>query len=95
VYQAAWAYEVKQAGIRFEKEKALPVPYEDVILDVGFRCDFLVASKVIVARKCVQALTSIDQARLLNYLKTTKRQVGLFINFNVLALTVWYSKTCE
>ena len=38
VYQAALAYELKRAGIPFEKEKELPVPYEDIILDVGFRC---------------------------------------------------------
>jgi len=67
VYQAALAYEFKQAGISFEKEKALPVSYEDLILDVGFRCDFLVARKVIVECKAVQELTPIDQAQLLNY----------------------------
>ena len=40
VYQAALAYELKKANITFEKEKALPIHYEDIILDVGFRCDF-------------------------------------------------------
>lgn len=86
VYQAALAYEFKQSGIYFEKEKALPVLYEDIILDVGFRCDFLVDGKVIIECKAVQELTLIDQAQLLNYLKITKLQVGLLINFNVLIL---------
>jgi len=94
VCQAALTYEFKQAEILFEKEKALSVPYENIILDIGFRCDFLVASKVIVACNAVQELTPFDQARLLNYLKikkrqdvkTSKLQVGLFINFNVLVL---------
>ena len=86
VYQAALAYELTQAGIPFEKEKALPVPYEDIILDVGFRCDFLVDRKVIVECKAVQELTPIDQAQLLNYLKITRLQLGLLINFNVLVL---------
>jgi len=67
VYQAALAYAFKQAGIPFEKKKALPVPYENIILDVGFRCNFLVASKLIVECKAVQELTPIDQAQLLNY----------------------------
>ena len=86
VYQAALAYEFKQAGIPFEKEKALPVPYEDIILDVGFRCDFLVDGRVIVECKTVQEISAIDQAKLLNYLKIAKLQVGLLINFNVLLL---------
>jgi len=80
VYRAALADEFNHAGIRFEKEKTLPV------LDVGFRCDFLVAIEVIVECKAVQGLTLIDQAKVLNYLKITKLQVGLLINFNVLVL---------
>lgn len=86
VYQAALAYEFQKAGIPFEKEKALPVPYEDIVLDVGFRCDFLVDNRVIVECKSVQELNPIDDAKLLNYLKITKLQVGLLINFNVLLL---------
>ena len=86
VYQAALAYELKMAGIPYEKEKNLPVPYEDVILDVGFWCDFLVDRRVIVECKSVEALHPIDEAKLLNYLKITKLQVGFLINFNVLIL---------
>jgi GxxExxY protein len=86
VYQSALAYEFKKAGIAFEKEKVLPVPYEEIILEVGFRCDFLVDSKVIVECRAVQELTQFDQAKLLNYLKITQLQVGLLINFNVLLL---------
>lgn len=67
----------------FEREKGLGVRYEDVFLDVGFRCDFLVDSRVIVECKAVSALTEIDEAQLLNYLKVTELQVGLLINFNV------------
>jgi len=70
VYQAVLAYEFKQVGIPVEKEKALPVPYEDTILDVGFRCNFCVASKVIVECNAVHELTPLDQAKLLNYLKS-------------------------
>lgn len=86
VYQAALAYEFKKNGIPFEKEKGLSVLYEDIILDVGFRCDFFVDGKIIVECKAVKELTFIDQAKLLNYLKTTKLKLGLLINFNVIVL---------
>lgn len=48
VYQAALAYELSQAGINFEKEKALPVKYEEILLDVGFRCDFFIENEIIL-----------------------------------------------
>ncbi len=87
VYQAALAYELKKANIPFEKEKALPVVYEDIFLDVGFRCDFLVDKRVIVECKAVKEVMPIDHAQILNYLKITDLQLGLLINFNVRILT--------
>ena len=86
VYQAALAYEFGKGGISFEKEKILPVHYEEIVLEVGFRCDFLVENMVIVECKSVNEIVPIDHAQLLNYLKITKLQVGLLINFNVLTL---------
>jgi len=80
------AYELHRKNIPFEKEKALPVQYEDVLLNVGFRCDFLIDNRIIVECKAVSQLTAIDQAQVINYLKITDRQVGLLINFNVLQL---------
>ena len=74
-------------GISFEKEKELPVKYEDIILEIGFRCDFLIESSVIVECKAVKELNQIDHAQLLNYLKITNMQAGLLINFNTLNLT--------
>ena len=84
--QAAFAYELNKAGIPFEKEKELPVIYENIKLDVGFRCDFLINKRVIVECKAVNELIPINQAQLLNYLKISKLNVGLLINFNVLML---------
>ena len=83
VYQAALAYELKKAYMPFEKEKTLPVPYEDILLEVGFRCDFLVDKRVIVECKSVKEVTPLDHAQLLNYLKITDLKLGLLINFNV------------
>ena len=87
VYQAALAYELTKIGISYEKEKELPVKYEDIILEIGFRCDFLIESSVIVECKAVKELNQIDHAQLLNYLKITNMQAGLLINFNTLNLT--------
>lgn len=86
VYQAALAYELEKAGIPFEREEELPVIYEEIVIAVGFRCDFLIDERLIVESKSVKELHPIDQAQLLNYLKITKLQVGLLINFNVLVL---------
>ncbi|MBN2602402.1 MAG: GxxExxY protein [Candidatus Marinimicrobia bacterium] len=83
VYQAALAYELQKAGIVFEKEKTLPVHYADIVIEKGFRCDFLIDNQLVVECKAGSGLTNIDQAQLLNYLKVTKLQVGLLINFNV------------
>ena len=83
VYQAALAYELEKANIPFEKEKTLPVPYEDILLEVGFRCDFLIDKRIIVECKSVKEVTPLDHAQLLNYLKITDLQLGLLINFNV------------
>ena len=87
VYQAALAYELEKANIPFEKEKTLPVPYEDILLEVGFRCDFLIDKRIMVECKSVKEVTPLDHAQLLNYLKISDLQLGLLINFNVRTLT--------
>ena len=81
VYQSALAYELKQSNIKFEKEKELPVKYENIKLDIGFSRDFLVEKSVIVECKSVRELIPLDEAQLLNYLKVTNLQVGFLINF--------------
>ena len=83
VYQAALAYELQKSQIPFEKEKILAVRYQGVILDIGFRCDFLIDDRVIVECKAVRQLSEIDQAQVINYLKIANKPVGLLINFNV------------
>ncbi len=63
VYQAALAYELEKARIPFEREKGLPVQYDNIILDVGFRCDFLVDKRVIVECKSTKQFNEIDLAQ--------------------------------
>ncbi|MBD3383286.1 GxxExxY protein [candidate division KSB1 bacterium] len=86
VYQAALAYELKKAGIRFEKEKTIPVYYDEIVLEPGFRCDFLIDQQLILETKAAREITAIDQAQIINYLKLADKRIGLLINFNVLQL---------
>ena len=82
VYQAALEYELKKLNIPFEREKCISVPYEDIFLDVGFRCDFLVDKRVIIECKAVKQLVPIDEAKTINYMKLAKAPAALLINFN-------------
>ena len=64
VFQAALAYELHKTGIPFEKEEELPVHYENILHDIGFRCDFLIGKRIIVECKDTCEITEIDQAQI-------------------------------
>jgi GxxExxY protein len=81
-YETCLAYELKQIGLKVERQIALPVIYKDVKLDAGYRIDLLVENKVIVEIKSVEALVDIHTAQLLTYLKLKELKLGLLINFN-------------
>lgn len=87
-YQACLYYELRKEGFTVEKEKPLPLIYEEVKLDCGYRLDLLVDGKVIIEVKSVEALTDIHLAQVLTYLKLSGNRFGLLIliNFNVLRL---------
>ena len=85
-YQECLYYELKKNGLSVEKEKPLPLIYEEVKLDCGYRLDLLVENKVIVEIKSVEALNDIHLAQVLTYLKLNNSKIGLLINFNVLQL---------
>ncbi len=82
-YQAVLVYELKKRGLYVEKEKALPLIYEDVHMEVGYRIDILVENKVIIEVKSVDALNDIHLAQVLTYLKLSDCKLGLLLNFNV------------
>ena len=73
-------------NISFECQKPLPLDYKGVRLDCGYRLDLLVAGRVVVEVKSVEALAPIHEAQLLTYLKLTGVKIGLLINFNVVVL---------
>ena len=76
-------YELAQAGVAFQRQVPIPLNYKGVALSCGYRLDFLVEDEVIVETKAVEQLLPVHSAQLLTYLKSTGKQVGLLINFNV------------
>ena len=83
VYQVCLARELAVLGVSFEQEKVLPVSYKGILLETGYRLDFLVEGKVVVELKTVERIEAIHEAQLLTYMRLTGCQVGLIINFNV------------
>ena len=83
VYQAALKYELEKRGLTIQMERPIPVYYEEVKLEVGFRADLIVNGKVIIECKSVEALSPIFAKILLTYLRLTDIHLGLLINFNV------------
>jgi GxxExxY protein len=82
-YEACLMYELNKRGVITRNQVPLPVRYEEVLIEVGYRIDLLVAESVIVELKSVDMLAPIHKAQLLSYLKLSGRKIGLLINFNV------------
>ena len=82
-YEECLFYELKQQGLMVEKQKPLPLIYEEVRLDIGYRLDLLVENVVIVEIKSVDAFNEIHFAQILTYLKLSGCKLGLLVNFNV------------
>jgi GxxExxY protein len=82
-YEECLFYELKKVGLKIEKQKALPLIYEEVKLDVGYRIDIIIENKFIVEVKSVESLNDVHLAQLLTYLRLSNCKLGLLINFNV------------
>ena len=82
-YQACLQQELKKTGLQSEQQVGLPVVYDGVRLDVGYRIDLLVEDLVVVELKSVDAIAPVHQAQVLSYLKLSGKSIGLLINFNV------------
>ena len=83
VYQAALNYESQKRGLRVVQQLGLPVQYEGVKLDLGFRVDLMVGEKVVIEIKSVEALAPVHKKQLETYLRLMDLRLGLLINFNV------------
>ena|SRR5215831_12211716 len=85
-YEACLAHELRKAGLKVETQIGLPVVYDGIRLDLGYRIDMLVNDLVVVELKSVEEISRIHIAQVLSYMKLSKKQLGLIINFNVLRL---------
>ena len=81
-YEDVLAYELKKSGLEFERQVVVPIVYEDIKLEIGFRADIIVEKKVIIEIKSVEELTPVHFKQLLTYLRLSGMKVGLLINFN-------------
>ena len=85
-YQECLTYEIQKRNLIVEKQKPLPLVYDDVKLDLGYRIDLMIENKFIVELKSVDALNEIHLAQILTYLKLSNCKLGMLINFNVTLL---------
>lgn len=83
VYEAALVYELKKLGIPVSNQVDVPLVYDEISMDVGFRADVIVDDKVIVEIKSIENVIPVHKKQLLTYLKLSGRKLGLLANFNV------------
>ncbi|CAM3146112.1 GxxExxY protein [Kaistella daneshvariae] len=83
-YEECLFYELRKSNLLIEKQKPMPLIYDEVKLDVGYRIDMMVERKVVIEVKSVEALTDVHLAQVLTYLKLSQCKLGLLINFNTL-----------
>jgi GxxExxY protein len=85
-YKECMAYKLRVSGLFIEKEKPMPLIFEEVKLDCGYRMDILVEQKVVIEIKSVDAINDVHLAQILTYLKLGDYKLGLLINFNVVLI---------
>lgn len=83
-YLECLVYELRQLDLKVEKQKAIPLIYNEVKLEVGYRADLVVEEKLIIELKAVESLTDVHLAQLLTYLRLADCKLGLLMNFNTL-----------
>jgi len=83
VYEAPLAYELGKRGLHVERQKPLPVVYENIHLEEGFRADMVISGLVIVELKSVEEVAPVHKKQLLTYLRLADKRLGLLINFGV------------
>jgi GxxExxY protein len=82
VYEEIFCYELSKRELQISRQKAIPVFWKDVKMEIGFRADIIVEDKVVIEIKSVEILAPVHPKQLLTYLKLTGCKLGLLINFN-------------
>jgi len=85
-YEACMAHELRKAGFKVMRQVGLPLVYDGVELDVGYRVDLLVEDRVIVELKSVEKMIPVYDAQIISHLRLSGKRVGLLINFHVVKL---------
>jgi len=85
-YEACLKYELEKRGLKIQSQVGLPVIYDGIKIDLGYRLDILVDDAVIIELKAMTTITPLHEAQLLSYLKLSGKHLGLLINFNVTLL---------
>jgi GxxExxY protein len=83
VYEAVMAQELARRGLHFIRQQAVPVVWENMHLEAGFRADLIVENKVIVEIKSIEAIAPVHRKQLLTYLRLANKRLGILINFDV------------
>ena len=83
IYEEILVFELDKQQLKYERQKELPVFYEGVKMNIGFRTDIIVEDKVILELKSVERILDVHKKQLLTYLKLSDFKLGLLINFNV------------
>jgi GxxExxY protein len=81
-YEAALKYELEKTGLFVQRQISLPMHYEEITVDVGYRLDLVVAKKVVVELKSVELILNVHHKQLLTYLKLSGYKLGILVNFN-------------
>ena len=82
VYEVVLAHELKNRGLKIERQVSVPIEYEGIRFDEGYRLDLLVENKVIVEIKSIEQVSAVHKKQLLTYLRLMDMKLGLLINFN-------------
>jgi GxxExxY protein len=82
-YEAVLAHELRRRGLHVRRQHPVPIEYDEVRLEIGFRADLLVDNAIIVEVKSVEAIAPVHKMQLLTYLRLSDKRLGLLINFNV------------
>ena len=86
VYEAALIYELMEMNLNVKSQLGLPVHYNDIVLEIGFRIDILVEDQIIIEIKSVTELKDVHKKQMTTYLKLSSMKVGILVNFNVSSL---------
>lgn len=85
-YEVCLSHELRKSGLKVDSQITLPIIYDDIFIEAGYRIDLMVEDSVVVELKSIERILPIHEAQLLTYLKLSRKKLGLLINFNVTLL---------